>query len=571
MKKVKEKFLKIGTKNYVPFLIIIVFACLICMPLIKLPLSSLNEFSLHYNRGIAIREVLESKINPPLINPRFANGFGYALNVFYGPITTYIPIYLSFIFGSVSNGLKIFTLITVILSGIFMYNFTYYITKSKSASLFSALFYIVVPYKYLNIYSRNAVGEYTATMFLPLLFHGLYGLINYCTTNEKKDNKNCYIIIAAIGLVLSHSITTVYSIIFVILVLLINYKVFKNKKFWMFIFIDVVIILLVTSFYTMTLLEYKNTAKYAIFNEEIMKYSGEKVTSRGNYLLEWIIINPGYEKLEYNILLLSIPFALTLIARKDVKNENKKTYYTIIAFTLISLFMTTRYFPWKYMPNILRIIQFPWRMHSFGILFASFIAGINIHLIYQKNKNEKSCNIALLIGLLLIVLVYNHAYIPLNQDLSYDKLIEEYKGKIPALGLNREYLPDKAYKNIPYIENRSDGAISLNGKVNITDEKKDGLHYTARIENVEENNIIELPFIFYPGYDIRNNGKAINYYETDNGFIGITAKENGVIEVKYLGTKLEYIARRISLVGILLLIAEVVIEKKIFNKKERSV
>ena len=571
MEKIKEGIMKLNKNKCIPFLIIILFSCLICLPLVKLPLSSLNEFSIHYNRGIAIKEVIESGIFPPLINPRFANGFGYALNVFYGPITTYFPILFSIIMGSVTGGVKIFTLITVILSGIFMYNFTYFITKNKKASLIASLLYIVVPYKYLNIYSRNAVGEYTATMFLPPLFHGLYSLIKYCDTGNKATNKNYYIIISAIGLVLSHTITTIYAIIFVTLTILVNYKVLTNKKFWLFVLIDIVVILLITSFYIVTIMEYKNTTNYTIFNKEIMKYTGEKVVSRGNDLLDWIIINPGYEKLEYNVLLLSIPFLISIFARKKIEKENKKIYYTFIAFTISSLFMTTKYFPWKYMPDFLRVIQFPWRMHSFSILFASFIAGINIGEIYKLTKNEKNSFIVFLIGILTIILVYNYAYTPLNQDISQDKLYEKYKGKISSLSLNREYLPEKAFNNIPYIENRIDGAIPIVGEVKIVEEEKEELHYKAKIENVQEKNEIELPFIFYPGYDIRNNGKTIEYYETDKGFIGITAIENGEIEVKYRGTKLEYVFYIVSLVGIVLLIVEIQIETKIFNKKERSV
>ena len=571
MDNIKIVLEKIKISKYMPYLIIILFSCLICLPLIKLPLTSLNEFSIHYNRGIAIKEVLAKGIFPPLINPRYANGFGYALNVFYGPITTYFPILFSFIVGSVSAGLKLYTLITVILSGIFMYNFTYFITKDKKTSLIASIFYIVVPYKYLNIYSRNAVGEYTATMFLPLLFHGLYSLINYCKSGDKSINKNYYIIIAAIGLVLSHTITTIYAILFVILTILINYKVLANKKFWLFIFIDIIVILVVTSFYTVTLIEYKHTTSYTIFNKDIMKFTGNKVAGRGNSLLDWIIVNPGYEKLEYNIWLLSIPFLMTIFTRKIINEENKKIYYTFIIFTLISLFMTTKYFPWKYTPTFLNVIQFPWRMHSFAIFFASVIAAINLVSLFKTKNIEKNCTAALLIGILGIILLYDHAYIPLNQNLISDKMYEEYKDKISIFGINREYLPEKAKKNEQYIESRLENAIIITGDVKIIDEQKEGLNYKAKIENITENNLIELPFIFYPGYDIRNNGNTIDYYETDNGFIGITAKENGEIEVKYKGTKLEHISYVITLIGVILLLVEIVIEKKIFNKKERSV
>ena len=136
-------------------------------------------------------------------------GFGYALNIFYGVLTTYIPILISLITGSGILALKIFTLITVILSGITMYDFVLELVEDtnlklnpkekiiacnnlKIIALLASLIYIAAPYKLTDIYARTAVGEYTAFIFIPLVFRGLYKLIN------DKKKANLYIIIGAV-------------------------------------------------------------------------------------------------------------------------------------------------------------------------------------------------------------------------------------------------------------------------------------------------------------------------------------------------------------------------------------
>ena len=71
----------------------------------------------------------------------------------------------------VSTGIQLFTLISIIASGYTMYFYTLKITKNKIAATCSALMYILLPYKLTNIYSRNALGEYSASIFLPLLLN----------------------------------------------------------------------------------------------------------------------------------------------------------------------------------------------------------------------------------------------------------------------------------------------------------------------------------------------------------------------------------------------------------------
>ncbi len=104
--------------------------------------------------------------------------------------------------------IKVYTLITVILSGIMMYVFVNRITKNKVASLIASLIYMSCPYKICDIYARNALGEYTAFIFLPMVFQGIYEIIN-----DKDKNGKYYLIIGATLLVLSHTITTVYTVI----------------------------------------------------------------------------------------------------------------------------------------------------------------------------------------------------------------------------------------------------------------------------------------------------------------------------------------------------------------------
>ena len=131
---------------------------------------------------------------------------------------------------------------------------------------------------------------------------------------------------------------------------------------------------------------------------------------------------------------------------------------------------------------------------------------------------------------------------------------------------NYDYLPVKA--RTPYIQNRENKVIILNGNAKIKNEKKEKTNMQFYIETFTQDSIIELPYIYYLGYNIKLNNKNINYEESENGFISIKIPKNtnGKIEIKYTGTKLSKISLIISIIGIISFIGYIIYEKNKFDK-----
>ena len=139
----------------------------------------------------------------------------------------------------------------------------------------------------------------------------------------------------------------------------------------------------------------------------------------------------------------------------------------------------------------------------------------------------------------------------------------------------QEYLPNKAYKNIEYIQNRNQNAIIIKGNIEVNEQIKDGSHMTIEFKNKNEEASIELPYIFYPGYEIKINDEKINYFESDKGFIQIDIPENtsGEILVKYSGTilsKVIWIISILSLIGFIIYNIYLIITYKVCKQKEES-
>ena len=101
-----KKIDKIIRCKYMPYILMILLTAVICIPIFTMNLFLRNEATLHMARIISIDEVLKDGVFPPIIDYKFMNGFGYALNLFYGPLTTYIPIVIYNIFGTAGLSFK---------------------------------------------------------------------------------------------------------------------------------------------------------------------------------------------------------------------------------------------------------------------------------------------------------------------------------------------------------------------------------------------------------------------------------------------------------------------------------
>ncbi len=64
-----------------------------------------------------------------------------------------------------------------------MYMFISKFLNNKYIGVFSAIIYISMPYHLNDMYLRNAFGEFLSYIFIPLVFLGLYNLLN----KEKQD------------------------------------------------------------------------------------------------------------------------------------------------------------------------------------------------------------------------------------------------------------------------------------------------------------------------------------------------------------------------------------------------
>lgn len=531
----------------------------------------------HLSRNYNTIQGLKDGQFPPEIVSNFCNGFGYSWNLFYPPLSTYVAAIFRLIVPTYVGAMKLSIVVAFLVSGIAMFQFVRKVTKNSNIGLISAILYMTANYLITDVYERMAMGEVFAYMFLPILFHGLYNIF------YDKGKRNYLLAIGACGILLSHNISTLMVVGISILFVLFNGKKLiqkeTRKQIWKHLVINAIFIILIVLFFYVPFMEQQMATEYVAMQEGGMA-TKEFVSSHALYLYQLVFgkfENGGSYALDQGIdnemflsigLPILVPLLFTPVVIKKISQEKRPLYWFVLILGILTSLMATTIFPWSKMPNIILLIQFPWRMLMLSTFLLSIIAGINIGKCIENLTIEK------LLVVVLVTLMYSGQYISYvtQFDINFD---ESYLGKTEKIeelaGGNKycssfEYLPVKA--KTEYTKNREDGVIIISGNAKIENEKKENNDMTFEVKEVQEETKLELPYIYYLGYQITFKGEKIEYEESEHGFIQISIpkEQEGEVKISYEGTFLSKIATAISIIGVIGLIIYIFREEKV--KKE---
>src|SRR3990167_11370763 len=162
-------------KSLIPISIILFFSILIALPLLESGL-----YIIHDDQQIARLFLFDQALRASQFPVRWVDGlgfgFGYPLFVFYPPLVYIVgEIFHLTGFGFIDS-VKLVFFTGIFASGIAMY----ILTKEffgRLPAIVSALFYLLVPYRALDVYIRGALAESFSFVWLPLILWSFYKLI----------------------------------------------------------------------------------------------------------------------------------------------------------------------------------------------------------------------------------------------------------------------------------------------------------------------------------------------------------------------------------------------------------
>lgn len=558
MKKIKE-YLKID-KFYI---FILVVSVLLMLPLMNNLYFEGHDTGYHIANILAICENLNfHNLFTLKIFPIIANNFGYGAGIFYPQLSHIVAAFFYNIFSiSVFTSIKLTNFVVIFLSGIFMYKVMKTITKNNSLSFVASLFYLTAPYKLYDYIVRDALAESFVFVFLPLIFLGVYYLLN-----KNKKGFYIYFVTGYVGLINSHLVLIIYTTIFLFIILLIHIKKVWNKEIIKHLIFATIIVLCICLPFIIPLVIHKLNGSYVVFSKDAM--ANAFGVYRGGLSYHFFFGHPkdiGLHFINYVALGLIIYLFIKLWKEKKWKETIKNDFLFTIGLlcTVLGIWMSSLLFPWFILPDFLLMIQFPWRLGTFTAF------GVSILSFYALEKcNSKQW---LLKNISIVSCILVASFCLFTQNFSY---ITENNYDIPDIGMGwqKEYLPTNAKENIEYLKGRSDEVLVIDGTASVEEIINDTPYLQFRVTNVS-NCTLELPRLYYIGYEIiaknSEEEKHLTYSENENGFIEIKVEEDSIIEMKYTGTKIQRLGNWISIITIVGCLVIILVEKflSLFNRK----
>ena len=279
-----------------------------------------------------------------------------------------------------------------------MYISTYKMFNKHELSIIASVIYMCAPYHLNDMYIRYAVAEFASFIFIPLVFSGLYCILNNNNNNNDSDNKNrdrknlinnkegyeqkensntgiCMLILGSSGLIITHLISTTITAIFAFIYLIFNFRKLKDIKILKKILLSILLTLMVTSYFWIPLLENSINTKYEVYEPNKMS-SSESVNYHRVELKDLISNKDNFQIHELGIVTIAFVL-LTIYSIWKMDREKRKIVLIFLGFGIISILLTTKLINWEYVPKIFLFIQFPWRMLEFSSYFLSVVASVS--------------------------------------------------------------------------------------------------------------------------------------------------------------------------------------------------
>lgn len=521
--------------------LVLLFGLISVLSLLFPGLPPTHDGEYHVVRFYEFDKTLRSGDWYPRWAPDLNNGYGVPLFNYVYPLPNYVAALFHFFGISFVDAFKLSMFFATIIGSAFFYlwakNFW-----GTMGGVVSSVFYTFSPYHFVEIYIRGSVGEVWALAFFPAF---LWAITRYI-----QDKQKIFLILSSVFLALiifSHNILALMFFPLAISYALFCIVITKGKKLFTIYYLLFTILLslgLSSIFWLPAILESNLVQGLEIFD----------VTRHFPDLYELLVPSWGsgfsggdsQDHLSFQIGLANLlAFALSFAALLLYFRKNKKSFAVILFFqawfVIIFLLMLKISYPiWKSVP-LMNYFQFPWRLMSIEILFASFLAGS----IFTLKLNWMKLPLFLFLIFLSFSLGIGYAK-PAHYFYRDDKYYITRSNFID--GTNS---PGDVFNTIWFnqsLKKQSERITIDKGRLESSVIKPTDYSYFVSIFS-KSNATVNIAY--FPNWTVFIDGKKITTRQDSNGLISFVISEgNHLIEVKLEDTPIRTVANFVFLVSV---------------------
>lgn len=508
----------------------------------------------HFIRLYDLEKVLGEGQFPPRWLPDLGKGYGYPFFNFYPPLSYFAGLAFHFLGASVTLANKLSFAAAGLVGSLGMFCFGKLLFGFWGGA-FSALFWLFLPYRAVDLYVRGSLAEYWGMNLLPLVFYFAKKLF------DQQTLKRFLLLTFSLFLLLvAHNavslIGSIWLVAFIVFLLVIDRDWSEeNLRSKSLLAVSFLLALGLAAFFILPAIGEKNLTWIADMTSDYYAYYNH-FPSLGQLFIShfWGYGGSNFglnDEMSFQIghlHWLLVLLALGLLARDfliDRKAFFNKKGHLLAVFFLVSFwafaFLSHQrsIFIWQRLP-FLSFLQFPWRLLVFIGFSASLLAGFSV-----SRLAKKSFLVFAVLFLILAGLNFNYfrpeAVVNLGDQDYLSSPLWEYQ--------QREFLTDYLPKSVEAIpeEHYRPPLVISKGKIGVKLDQADKVVFEALVEEEEE---ITLKRFYFPGWQAKINGKPGEIKPNQNGFMVLVLPEGqSLVEVSLEDTLIRKVANWVSLVS----------------------
>ena len=484
------------------------------------PISG-DDMDFHMGRIEGMAESFREGQIPQRLNPVFFEGYGYANPVFYGELFLVFPAVMRLTGFRLTTCYMVYAFLINALTCLLACYCFGKISGKKEIGLAVSSLYCLAPYRLMDVYCRSAAGEYTAMAFLPLVFWGMYRIYAWDTLTGE----------------MTAAFVLLTSVVFC-------KRTFQKKRFlellkaavgtilvnaWFLVpFVDLSLTVPVKS---LQAAHFRSIQDHGAFWAQIIGLfvPASRNTALSNQgVVGEMPFTVGTSLLAGQFLCVFMLSAVKQLAGKGsaadglggtaptpLKSRRSVCGIFALIMAFLASLMSTVHFPWDgiatRIPALalpITSLQYPWRLLTMAVLFASAATGIGLALL----KDHLGKYYISVLTALISIAVIGGMYVmqsPMQTNFPYTSNNMKKVDSCVSGGYE-EYLPVESEGSFIHTHL----GVEVMGEVKVLDYQKKGCTVWLDVDAAEGQGNVILPLLAYKGYHCElmeegNSGQAV--------------------------------------------------------------
>ncbi len=569
---------KLDASQKTIFFLSVLLVLLSSAPILSFYMNGVGDLDFHLARIEALSHALKAGQFPVRLPGYWCGGYGYASSIFYGELFLYFPAALRIIGFTPQGAYKIYMLCVNLSTCLLTYYCLKKICRERLSAFMGTAVYMLAPQRLITLHLFGAVGMYTAMVFIPVVIYGFYLIYRQGEDGQEEGKYGWLWLFAGFsGLIQCHVINTFLVFVFALLVCLIKIRITLRKEVLLQFVKAVGCTILVNLWFLLPFLDYM---RFDYKMSALSTHSRGRFAANGTFIsqlisffphaegcsisagMEWGIDTPGVEMsytLGGGIMLAVILYIVYGFYRKKGDSPLRKMENMILGICLLSLGMTTIWFPWDFLQQrsdliawITGSIQFPWRFLNIASVAGAFLSAFLIYELRRHAKREFLYGAILSVGLLSLI--------------SADYFLQDYEKHSEDRYITSDEVESWAIEVAEYLPAGTDDttfekdALQQEGELEISAyERGEGTVALTCENTAESETYVDVPILYYKGYTARDTEtkEKLTVIPADNKRVRVIlpAGYEGSFRVKFESPWYWRVSEVISLAAVVALVA----------------